>query len=275
MNRGFFLPAKGSIFPAVFFLLSLSVFAAAQSDEEFLFNQFEQAIRSGNFTEARRIGNLLENTYPASGKILRVRFWLGTLESTYDQAEERLEDLARDYEDTEWARLADLRLAELAYLEDHPRDAVDALRRAERRARDFEEEDPLTLAAVRLELARAYLASGRESSAESILERIEEEGRDLPPALDEFRGYLSAVVLWHDSQEKDYWRALAEFEDLYPKSEYLPSLLWTAATWNRGRKLDPEDYGQELLRELLDFYPDSPEALMVRQLYNLSPGTRR
>jgi hypothetical protein len=158
------------------------------------------------------------------------------------------------------ARMARRRMAEFTLLESRTKDAVDLLRDTERRER----ENLLMLEEARLQLTAAYLAIGRDRNARAVSRSFSDPGLLQPEQRQRYLFY-EAVALWIDKDRKKFWQKQLEYEDAFPNTRYLPSLLYLASGV-AGRAassltLDERDY----LGDILKYYPQSPEALLTRQ----------
>jgi len=248
-----------------FCLTLLPAQAQGEGEEERLYARFDQAVRTGDFEQARQTGAAFIEAYPDSANLLRVEYWLGCIEPDYEQAVERLEAVIEKTKDSRWAVLAGTRIAERARLARREKDAIDALRDVERKARSDRAADPTVMTLPRLEMARGYLSLGRESAASTVLDRLKEP-EELSKEEQQSYWFSRAAVLWQRGRKKEFWRQVLEFESRFPESDYLPSLRWIAAGYptggksRRGKKVD-----REMLQDIVEYFPGSPEAYLARK----------
>lgn len=240
------------------FFLSVSGFAQTETA---LKTQFDEALLEGRIEDARSLGEFFLRSFPDSPQSPEILYWLGCFQADYGQAMKYLESVAKLMDShLELARMARQRMREFYYLEGRARDGVDLLRDTERRERN----NLLMQEEARLQLAAVYLAIGRGRNARSALRSFSDPGLLSPEPRQRYLFY-EAVALWLDKDRKNFWQKQLEYEDAFPNTRYLPSLLYLAAGVE-GRAassltLDEKDY----LGDILKYYPQSPEALLTRQ----------
>jgi tetratricopeptide (TPR) repeat protein len=249
------------IVPLLFFLLATGAGWTQEADT--WLKRFDEALRLGRFEQARQFGRQYLDQGRDEESRGRVKYWLGALEQSYPAARERLEGLLRDSGDDVLAAQAGVRLAEMALVRGQIRDGVEALRWAERRIGG---RDANLLRSVQIQLAQAYLAEDRLWQAERMVSRVDEDvaGLDL---VDKRRlDFVRTILLWRNGQSREFWKEEAKFEDNYPRSGYLPSLLAEAAGLNALGRSQYDERQIEVMRDILEYYPDSPEAFIAERV---------
>jgi len=249
------------------FLLAGPVLAQSPEDEQQLYLRFDQALASGDLEQAGQLGKQFVKTYGDSVHLQRVRYELALFEPDYGEALNLLEEIVDGSQESRWVVLAGARIALLARLQGRMRDAVVALREAERKgaARGGAAVEPQDLQRLRLEMARAYLSLGRESAAAQVLERLENP-EQLSPLEQEASAFCLALILWEKGEDKQFWQQVLAFEERFPESSYLPSLQFIASGYPLRRRSRRPGVDRELLREIVEYFPDSPEAYVARRV---------
>lgn len=249
------------------FLLAGSVPAQSPEDEQQLYLRFDQALASGDLEQAGQLGKQFVKAYRDSVHLQRVRYELALFEPDYGEALNLLEEIVDGSQESRWVVLAGARIALLARLQGRMRDAVVALREAERKGavRGGAGVEPQDLQRLRLEMARAYLSLGRESAAAQVLERLENP-EPLSPLEQEAYAFCLALILWEKGEDKQFWQQVLAFEERFPESSYLPSLQFIASGYPLRRRSRRPGVDRELLREIVEYFPDSPEAYVARRV---------
>ena len=226
--------------------------------------RFDQALRLGRFDEARQMGQILVDEDPDSPENLRIRYWLGCLQPDYRQATRELEAVARKTENEQLAVLARRRISEMAKLHSRSRDAARALETVLKKLRNQEPSPDEILDEVRLDLAQVYLSYGKERDAEKQLEAIASPDRLSRPQREQYE-FCQALALWQDGKRKAFWKKQLAFDEDYPRSDYSAAFLWIAAEEALQKKSNLTQTEKEILEDIVDFYPDSPEAHLARK----------
>jgi len=247
-------------------LLAGSAPAQSPEDEQQLYARFNQALASGDLEQAEQLAKEFAKAYPDSAHLQQMQYELALTEPDYGKALNRLEEIIDGSEASRWIVLAGTRIALLARLESRMRDAVVALREAERKGavRGGAAVEPQDLQRLRLEMARAYLSLGRESAAAQVLERLENP-EQLSPLDQEAYAFCLALILWGQGEDKQFWQQVLAFEERFPESSYLPSLQFIASGYPLRRRTRRPRVDRELLQEIVDFFPNSPEAYVARR----------
>jgi len=242
----------------VLVLCASSGFAQTETD---LKAQFDEALLEGRIEDARSLGKFFLQSFPDSLQTPEVAYWLGCFQANYGEAMKYLESVARLMDShLDLARMARQRMVEFTLLDGRAKEAVDLLRDTERRERD----NLLMLEEARLQLTAAYLAIGRDRNARAVSRSFSDPGLLQPEQRQRYL-YYEAVALWIDKDRKNFWQKQLEYEDAFPNTRYLPSLLYLASG-AEGRSsssltADEKDY----LGDILKYYSQSPEALLTRQ----------
>ena len=88
---------------------------------------------------------------------------------------------------------------------------------------------------------------------------------ELSPLEQEAHGFCLAVILWERGKTKEFWQQVLEFERQFPESSHLPSLQFIASGFPLQRRSRRAKVDRELLQEIVDYFPDSPEAYLSRR----------